>query len=524
MSTTPDSPSTSNELQVLQDLYRDLVALEGAYRAQKICFYRPRTWSELGWSGVQDNFHRAGAATIRLVLGDNRSGKTVSGVCESIAHSLGYRPWLPESDPDRIVRLTNGQPIPVPNIGRVIAQDFNNGIKKTIFPKFQEWAPAGWYKIKYDTRGIPVEIIWKNGSVIHFMSDDQDDMVFEGAAYHWFWGDEPFSEEKYAGLMRGLIDYSGHGWMTLTPLSQFWIGEIIQSRAGDPDGEVVVFEFSIWDNCTENGGYLTRKAIEGFIKGLREDQRGARVGRQWLNFTGRVFPQWRPAEPYWVKPFDIPVHWPRIQLCDPHPRKPIAVMWIAISPDDQLIVYRDLFDEKLRTVDQVSDAIKKAENWKADQRDGRTVYRRTDESEDVLVRIIDTSSREEERTSGETIWSRFRDNGLLHMLAQKRNAEAGFDAIHTALELPYEHSRPGLIVFNTCGHVKNNFMKFVWDQWSTSKQRDLKGEKQDVRKVHDDFIDMIRYVFQAGITYRLLRRQLRDRHKQRPMSTTAAWR
>jgi hypothetical protein len=83
-------------------------------------------------------------------------------------------------------------------------------------------------------------------------------------------------------------------------LKQFWIAEIIQSRAGDPDGDVVVFEFSIWDNCVENGGYLARKAIESFIANLRPDQKGARVGRQWLNLTGRVFPEWRPSAPYFV--------------------------------------------------------------------------------------------------------------------------------------------------------------------------------------------------------------------------------
>src|SRR5258708_38266755 len=114
MSQTNLSASTTPEQIVeLQKLYRDLKAFELARRSQKIVFYRPRTWSHLGQRGIQDRFHRAGNTTVRLVLGDNRSGKSVSGVCESIAHSLGYRPWLQPDDPDRIVRLANGDPIPV---------------------------------------------------------------------------------------------------------------------------------------------------------------------------------------------------------------------------------------------------------------------------------------------------------------------------------------------------------------------------------------------------------------------------
>jgi len=511
----------------LRDLYRDLVALEAAYRTQKICFYRPRTKSELGPRGVQAAFHQAGpAVNERLVLGDNRSGKSVSGVCEAIAYSLGERPWLPKDDPNRIVRLSDGRPIPVPNIGRVIAQNYNQAIKQNIYPKFREWAPLGWYKTKFDTRGIPVEIIWNNGSVIYFMSDDQEDDVFEGTSGHWFWGDEPIGYNKYAALTRGLVDHGGHYWLTLTPLSQPWIADVIESRANDLGGAVRVFEFSIWDNCVDNGGVLPRKAIESFIAGLRDDQRAARVGREWLHLTGRVFKEWKPEPPFWVPPFDIPAHWPRVELCDPHKRKPVAVLWIAISPDNQFIVYRDMFDESLKTVDTVSDAIKRAEKWKETGRDhqDKPTFVQTDESENVVTRLIDWSSRETDRTTGESIWSRFIDNKLPHILANKRNADAGFDAIHEALRLPYEWSKPQLVVVNTCQHVKMNFLRFVWDDWASGKQRDVKGEKQEVRKVNDDFIDLIRYGFQSGLTFRMLKHTMKQQIQSRTVESTAFWR
>jgi len=513
--------STIPNVEELQRLYRDLIALEAAYRSQKVCFYKPRTYSSLGARGIQDSFHRAGDATVRLVLGDNRSGKSVSGVCESIAHSLGERPWLAKNDPDRIVRLANGEPIPVPNIGRVIAQNYTQAIKQNIFPKFQEWAPRGWYKVKYDTRGIPTEIIWKNGSVIYFMSDDQEDDVFEGTNGHWFWGDEPFGYRKYVALKRGLIDFSGHAWLTLTPLSQVWIADVIEARAADPDGDVKVFEFSIWDNCIDNGGVLPRAAIESFIADLREDEKGARVGRQWLHLTGRVFKEWMAEPPYWIEPYEIPAHWPRIEVADPHNRKPIAILWAAISPDNQIIVYRDLFEERLRTVDDVSKEVKRLEGWEWSANKQR--YVSGELTENVQMRLIDWSSRETDRTSGESIWSRFAEQELIHLLANKRNADAGYDAIHESLKLPYEWSKPQLVVFNTCKHVKQNFLRHVYDDWATSKQRDLKGEKQEVRKTDDDFLDCIRYIFQSGVTYRMLKRDMQKRLFPQEAST-ALWR
>jgi hypothetical protein len=519
MSDSTSGTQSSASFEQLQDLYRDLAALEAAYRAQKICFYRPRTWSHLGDRGKQDRFHRRGNVPIRLVLGDNRSGKTVAGVCEAIAHSLGVRPWLPDTDPDYIVRLPNGRQIPVPNFGRVIAQS-GSLLVQNIFPKFEEWAPSGWFSVQRDTRGVPVKITWTNGSVIYFMTDDQEDKLFEGTNGHWFWGDEPFGYAKYVGLKRGLVDFGGHCWLTLTPLDQFWIEEVIQSRENDPDGEVEVFEFSIWDNCDENGGVLSRKAIEGFISDLRPDERAARVGRKWRHLTGRVFPEWNPEPPYWVQPFEIPEHWPRVEFCDPHGRKPMAVMWAAVSPDNRLIIYRDLFDPDLRTVDQVCDEIRRTEGWsrRADK------WVRTDDTENVVLRLIDWSSREDERTSGTSIWQMFVRNGLGHALANKRNAASGFDAVHSALMLQHEWDEPGIVVFNTCAHVKQNFLKFVWDDWQTSKQRDLKGEKQEVRKINDDFIDLIRYFFQTGLTFRRLMHDTASSLQGATQSRTAFWR
>jgi hypothetical protein len=481
----------------LEDIYSKLKALELAYTTQKIAFFRPNPASK-----GQQQFFQDQVASIRLVLGDNRSGKSVCGTVEAVAHSLGYRPWLPEGHPDRIVRLSSGDPIPVPNVGRVIAQDFGQAIKQNIWDKIREWCPLGFYTIKLNNQGVPVEVKWKNGSVWHIMSDEQKDEAFEGTRGHWFWADEPIGYKKYVALRRGLIDYSGHCWMTLTPLSQFWIMDIIESRANDPDGEVKVYRFNIEDNFTTAGGHVTQKMVDTVYGDLTEEERAARFGGQWLHMTGRVFKDWKPEPPYWVEPFEIPPTWPRLEICDPHPRKPIAVMWAAFSPDDQIYVYRDLFDDKLSTVTAVSDKVKEFEAG-----DPPTV-----------MRIIDSSSKEHERTSGTSVWMKFADEGLPHYPAPKRNFDAGLDAIKEGLRIHGDWQEPRIVVFNTCPHVKRNFQRFIWDDSQTSKQRDLKGKSQKVVANHDDFIACIRYPLQAGVSYRMLKREL-DNHDPTELET-----
>jgi hypothetical protein len=292
--------------------------------------------------------------------------------------------------------------------------------------------------------------------------------------------------------------------MTMTPLGAFWINEIIVERAETPGSGVKMFKFSIWDNCVENGGYLERSAIEDFLADLREDELEARLHGNFIQLAGRVYKEWEPRPPFWIAPFEIPPTWPRVCIIDPHPRKPIAVLWLAVNPDNQAFVYRCLFDPKLRTVREVADRMKELESW--DHVDG---------AEPVVLRIIDDSSQEEERTSGESVRWVFHQNGMPCQLAQKRNAQAGYDAIHEALKKgKYEWDEPQLIVFSNCSHVKSDFMNFAYDDWQTSKQRDLMGEKDAIRKTHDDFIDCLRYYYQGRWNYARLKALMRMREER----------
>jgi len=469
----------------LKSVFSELEALEAVYKRSKISFFHP--------IGQQPHFFAASLANVRLVLGSNRSGKSVTGACEASAHAMGYRPWLPLDHPDRIVRLPSGDPIPVPNVGRVLGENFPVSVEQTLWPKFKEWMPESEIKsVKRGQRGYVEKIELNNGSVIHFMAYKQDVEVFEGTNGHWAWFDEPPPRSIYIAINRGLIDFGGHCWLTMTPLVQPWTHDDIFSKANDPDGKVKVFSFSIWDNCIDNGGYLTRSAIEDFLSKLRPEERESREHGRYAHLTGLIFKEWRPEAPYWIDPFDIPASWPRVCVIDPHPRKPVAVTWIAYSPSGIKYVYRDMWREDLVTIREVSDAIKEAEGWG------------TGLQEPVAMRIIDDSSQQTERTSGESVFLRFAKEGIRCRKAHKRNYWGGIDAIHDDLRIDSEWHAPGLVIFNTCAEVKNNFLRFCYADWKNSRQEDEKGPRQEVRKTDDDFIDCIRYAYMMSLDHKML--------------------
>lgn len=482
---------TQSELQRAKELLSKVRSMRERLRNQRIYYYRP--------IGNQSKFHAADSADVRVVFGGNRSGKTTCGAVEAVAHALGFRPWLREGHPDYYVHNAAGNPIPVPNVGRIVAENFEVSVKQTIVPKLMEWIPAGKIaKIDKNQRSVVNRIEFTNGSVIHILSNDQDDRAFEGPNGHWAWFDEPTTQRKFNGIRRGLVDYDGTCWMTMTPLAEPWINDTLVDKANGPDGRIKVYYYSIWDNCTDNGGTLSRRAIMSFLDDVDEDERQAREHGIPLHLTGRVFPKWRPEPPYWVPEFELSETWPRVCVIDPHPRKPIAVLWAAISPDNIVYVYRSLFDKKLETVEDVSAEIKRLEGW-------RDVGFRTERDEYVALRIIDTSANEEERTSGETVAEQFANNGLACIDAYKRNKDAGLKAIKQALKIKYGWGKPGLVVMDCCPEVKQNFQNYVWERWQSSRQQGQKGEKQETMKVHDDFIDCIRYIYQMRLTFHMLR-------------------
>jgi hypothetical protein len=490
-----------SQLAKLHEILVELNRYEQIFTTQRVAFFEPLP------KGDQHAFFEAQGTPVRLVFGSNRSGKSVVGCVEAVAHALGYRPWLPLDHPLRVVRLANGEPIPVPNVGRVIAQNYEQAIRQTIMPKFDEWMPRNFIKaVEKNTRGIPVRIILLNGSIIYFMSNDQDDMAFEGPNGHWVWADEPIDYRKFTGLRRGLIDYDGVMWMTMTPLSQPWIADVLVAQIGDHNSHVKQFKLSIWDNCVDRGGYLSREAITGFLKDLREDEYEARVNANFMHLTGRVYKTWEPQPPFYIPAFDIPESWPRVQLVDPHGHKPLALMWAACSPGNTWYIYRSSYDRGLRTVADAAGYIKHVEGWV----DGK--YRGS-EAEPVALRIIDWCAEEEERTSGSSIRASFGSQGLLFVKAKKVNAAFGYDAIHTALKLSSEWSRPELVVFNTCPEVKQNFLSFCHAEWGSARQMELMGEKEGYRKVNDDFIDLIRYIYQHRLTYSALCGMLRTQRR-----------
>lgn len=134
--------------------------------------------------------------------------------------------------------------------------------------------------------------VLKNGSSFDIMTYDQDDQKFVAAAKDVIWNDEPFRESIYQeSIVRMRRGEGGHMIFTLTFLSNAaWMDRLLEN----PSEDVGMVEVDTWDNCVENGGYISRKAIERMQAEMDEDQVDARIHGRRMTIKDRVFPMFTP--------------------------------------------------------------------------------------------------------------------------------------------------------------------------------------------------------------------------------------
>lgn len=479
----------------LLELSENLSKLSHDNQRNPIAYYAP---NKVG----QTPFHLSRART-RILLGGNRSGKTTAGSAEAIAHALGYRPWLPEDHPEYWVTSMSGKKIRIPNVGTICGESYKISVDRVLWPTLNEWLPKDFIKSAIrNQQGVVDTVEFTNGSRMRFMTYNQQPKEFEGFKADYTWYDEPPPHGIYISNERSLIDYGGRSWFTLTPVRQPWIWTELVSQEGE-DPTIAVFRMSIWDNARENGGHIEREYIEYYLDRLPEEERISRESGEFLHLQGRIFPEWLPKRPYWV-PWEttkIKAHWPRVCAIDPHPRKPIAVLWCAISPDTDIwYAYRELYNPKLRTVKDVADRIEECERGEPGDLESR-------------FRVIDSSAMENERTSDSSVFEQFADYGILCELANKSDKDGRRKLLKDRLRLDPVYQAPSLITVapplgssstpersqgdGGCPRLRFEFLNHVWDEWSAAS-KDSHDPKGEPLKKDDDLLDGLMYLCQYG--------------------------
>ena len=176
---------------------------------------------------------------------------------------------------------------------------------------------------------------------------------------------------------------------------------------------------------------------EAMLLSLPEQQRRQLLEGDWDIKEGAAFTEF-DRNVHVIEPFKIPNNWVKFRACDYGYGSHSAVVWFAVAPDEQLIVYRELYVSKVLATDladMVLDLEAEDGNIKYGVLDSSLWHKRGDTGPSLAEQMISRGCRwrPSDRSKGSRV--------------------AGKNEIHRRLQVDEFTENPRLVFFNTCTNM-----------------------------------------------------------------------
>ena len=332
-----------------------------------------------------------------------------------------------------------------------------------------------------------------------YLDRDDDVMRYQGQAFNWIGFDEltqwptPYPWNYMRSRLRttkasGLPLYMratsnpggpGHQWVKKTfidpsiPNEDFWAtdtdsGEIISwpkghSREGEPLFKRRFIPATLFDNpyLAEDGMY------EANLLSLPEHQRRQLLEGDWDINEGAAFPEFN-RNIHVIEPYDIPKSWVRFRACDYGYGSYTGVVWMAVTPAEQLVVYRELYVSKVTATD-LADMILEIES-----------------EEKIRYGVLDSSLWHNRGDTGPSLAEQMIMKGCRWRPSDRSKGSrvSGKNELHRRLQVDEFTEEPRLVFFNSCTNVISQLPSIPLD----------KNNPEDVdTKAEDHLYDALRY-------------------------------
>ena len=282
--------------------------------------------------------------------------------------------------------------------------------------------------------------------VVRFKSAAQfqdDPRSFEQEAVSGIWIDESIEEHVYDALLPRTVAKSAFILVSAIP-DVIWMHDRF---AETEEGSGIKFvKLAMMDNEANLG----KDALKRMIANMSEDEAQMRVFGNFRFLSGLVYkefiPQYKPVG-HKVKPFPIPDDWPRWRCLDVGMNHPTACLWVTVSPNNQLYVYREYYSRRASVI-QDADAILRMSR-------GETFRGHT---------IIDPAAYQISKANMKSVAQQFSDAGLPCAMGIRVQHATGTFGLKGEVALVMDIKRlleqHKLFVFDTCENLIREFRKW----------------------------------------------------------------
>lgn len=206
---------------------------------------------------------------------------------------------------------------------------------------------------------------------------------------------------------------------------------------------------------------------EANLRSLPEHQRRQLLEGDWSIAEGAAFTEFR-TDTHVVEPYDIPKDWIKFRAADYGYGSYSGVLWFAVHPSGQLIVYRELYVSKVTAVD-LADMILDLEL-----------------GEKIRYGVLDSSVWNKRGDSGPSLAEQMIMRGCRWRPSDRSKGSrvAGKNELHRLLQVDEFSQEPGIVFFSTCRNLIKQLPALPLDKHN-AEDIDTKSE--------DHLYDALRY-------------------------------
>ena len=202
---------------------------------------------------------------------------------------------------------------------------------RELIQKSQDLYPKIWPGIKWSERRMQWTAPSGARLWMSYLDRDEDVLRYQGLAFSWIGFDE---------LPNSRFD-----------ATDIDTGDVLRYPNGHAKAGKALFKRRFIPARLTDNPYLAESGdYETMLLSLPEQQRRQLLDGDWDIKEGAAFTEF-DRRVHTMDPFSIPSNWVKFRSCDYGYSSYTGVLWFAVSPDERLIVYRELYVSKVLAAD-----------------------------------------------------------------------------------------------------------------------------------------------------------------------------
>ena len=243
---------------------------------------------------------------------------------------------------------------------------------------------------------------------------------------------------------------------------------LVYPKGHSKEGQALFKRRFIPAMLTDNPYLMQTGDYETMLLSLPEHQRKQLLEGNWDIAEGAAFTEFN-RQIHVVEPFHIPSNWTKFRACDYGYGSYSAVVWFAVSPSEQLVIYRELYVSKVLAKDLAHMVMRAEEN------DGPMRYG-----------VLDSSCWHKRGDTGPSLAEQMIAEGCRWRPADRSAGSrvSGKNELHRRLQIDPFTEQPRLVITSNCVNTIAQLPVLPLD----------KRNPEDIdTKAEDHLYDAIRY-------------------------------